>query len=101
NLIIHTSIFIQKILTLKDWNQPAHSHRQFSGSYIPSIYNYFDYIDAWRHTFLFQNVENRHSGFFCFDKTFNIDQTIQLWFVDWWLREVFSRFSNLGIGVSA
>ncbi|GAV77139.1 hypothetical protein CFOL_v3_20611, partial [Cephalotus follicularis] len=53
--------------------------------YIPSICNHFDYMDIWRRTFLFQNSENRHSWFFCFDKTFIIDQTIPLWFEDWWL----------------
>ncbi|GAV67623.1 hypothetical protein CFOL_v3_11128, partial [Cephalotus follicularis] len=35
--------------------------------------------------FLFQYIENKHSWFFCFDKTFNINQTIPFWFVDWWL----------------
>ncbi|GAV88293.1 hypothetical protein CFOL_v3_31716 [Cephalotus follicularis] len=42
-------------------------------------------MEAWRHTFLFQNSENRHSWFFCFDKTFNTYQTIPFWFIDWWL----------------
>ncbi|GAV88354.1 hypothetical protein CFOL_v3_31777, partial [Cephalotus follicularis] len=42
-------------------------------------------MDAWRHAFLFQNIENKHSWFFCFDKTFNTDQTIPYWFLDWWL----------------
>ncbi|GAV78068.1 hypothetical protein CFOL_v3_21536 [Cephalotus follicularis] len=37
-------------------------------------------MDAWRHTFLFQNSENKHSWFFCFDK-----QTTPFWFIDWWL----------------
>ncbi|GAV79565.1 hypothetical protein CFOL_v3_23030, partial [Cephalotus follicularis] len=76
NLITHTSIFIQKISTLQEWRQPSQSHRQFSSPYISSTYNYFDYMDAWKYAFLFQNIENRHSWFFCFDKTFNIDQTI-------------------------
>ncbi|GAV82312.1 hypothetical protein CFOL_v3_25764, partial [Cephalotus follicularis] len=73
NLITPTSIFIQKIITLKNWNQPPHSHRQFLGQYIPSIYNYFDYMDDWRHTFLYKNLKKRHSWFLCLDKTFNID----------------------------
>ncbi|GAV88296.1 hypothetical protein CFOL_v3_31719, partial [Cephalotus follicularis] len=69
NLITNTSIFIQKIITIKDWNQPPHSYRKFSGSFTPPIYNYFYYMNAWKHTFLFQNSENRHTWFFCFDKT--------------------------------
>ncbi|GAV83878.1 hypothetical protein CFOL_v3_27323, partial [Cephalotus follicularis] len=46
-------------------------------------YNYFDYIDCWKYTFLFQNIEDRHSWFFCFDKTFK-KQTIPYWFIDLW-----------------
>ncbi|GAV73038.1 hypothetical protein CFOL_v3_16525, partial [Cephalotus follicularis] len=46
-------------------------------------YNYFDNIDAWKHAFLFQNIENRYSWFFCFDKTFNTKQTIPYLFIDW------------------
>ncbi|GAV89061.1 hypothetical protein CFOL_v3_32481 [Cephalotus follicularis] len=40
-------------------------------------------MDAWKNTFLFQNNEDRHSWFFCFDKTFK-KQNIPFWFVDWW-----------------
>ncbi|GAV69331.1 hypothetical protein CFOL_v3_12832, partial [Cephalotus follicularis] len=85
NLITHTSIFIQKILTIKYWNEAPHSYKQFLGTFTPSIYNYFDYKDAWKYTFLFQNSENRHSWLFCFDKTFNINQTIPLWFIIYFL----------------
>ncbi|GAV71239.1 hypothetical protein CFOL_v3_14733 [Cephalotus follicularis] len=40
-------------------------------------------MNVWKNTFLFQNIEDRHSWFFCFDKTFK-KQTIPYWFVDWW-----------------
>ncbi|GAV61083.1 LOW QUALITY PROTEIN: zf-CCHC domain-containing protein/MP domain-containing protein, partial [Cephalotus follicularis] len=60
------------------------THTSFTASFDMSIYNYFDYMDAWKHAFLFQNIEDRHSWFFCFDKTFNTKQTIPYWFVDWW-----------------
>ncbi|GAV88808.1 hypothetical protein CFOL_v3_32229 [Cephalotus follicularis] len=69
--------------TLSEWGQNPHCYKQFTTSFDLPIYNYFDYIDAWKHAFLFQNIENRHSWFFCFDKTFR-KQTIPYWFVDWW-----------------
>ncbi|GAV76260.1 hypothetical protein CFOL_v3_19735, partial [Cephalotus follicularis] len=47
-------------------------------------YKYFDYIQAWHHAFLFQNIEDKRSWFFCFDKTFNLKQIIPYWFMDWW-----------------
>ncbi|GAV77000.1 hypothetical protein CFOL_v3_20472 [Cephalotus follicularis] len=40
-------------------------------------------MDAWKNTFIFQNIEDRHSWFLCFDKTFK-KQTIPYWSVDWW-----------------
>ncbi|GAV79619.1 hypothetical protein CFOL_v3_23083 [Cephalotus follicularis] len=82
-LITHTSVFILKILTLADWRQNPHYFKQFTASFDLPIYNYFDYMDAWKNTFLFQNNEDRHSWFFCFDKTFK-KQNIPFWFVDWW-----------------
>ncbi|GAV75860.1 hypothetical protein CFOL_v3_19336, partial [Cephalotus follicularis] len=82
-LITHTSVFIQKVLTLSEWGQNPHYFKQFTASFDLPIYNYFDYMDAWKNTFLFQNIENRHSWFFCFDKTFK-KQTIPCCFVDWW-----------------
>ncbi|GAV68605.1 hypothetical protein CFOL_v3_12108 [Cephalotus follicularis] len=82
SLIIHTSIFIQKIITIPEWNQVPRIHKQFSAPLVPSIYNYCDYMNAWKYAFTFQNTENRHSWFFCFDKTFNVDQKISLWFID-------------------
>ncbi|GAV77138.1 hypothetical protein CFOL_v3_20610 [Cephalotus follicularis] len=85
-LITRTSVFIQKILTIQEWGQSPQLYKQFSSPFIPSAYNYFDYIDAWKYAFLFQNIQNRHSWFFCFDKTFNIDQTIPYWFIhQWWI----------------
>ncbi|GAV88654.1 hypothetical protein CFOL_v3_32076, partial [Cephalotus follicularis] len=80
-LVTHTSVFIQKILTISEWGQSPHSYKHFSSSFEPPIYNYFDYIDAWKHAFLFQNIEDRHPWFFCFDKTFNTKQIISYWFV--------------------
>ncbi|GAV91065.1 hypothetical protein CFOL_v3_34465, partial [Cephalotus follicularis] len=82
-LITHTSVFILKILTLSEWGQNPHYFKQFTASFDLPIYNYFDYMDAWKNTFLFQNNEDRHSWFFCFDKTFK-NQNIPYWFVDWW-----------------
>ncbi|GAV84004.1 hypothetical protein CFOL_v3_27449, partial [Cephalotus follicularis] len=82
-LITHTSVFIQKILTLSEWGQNPHYYKQFTASFDLPIYNYFDYIDAWKHAFLFQNIEDRHSWFLYFDKTFK-KQTIPYWFVNWW-----------------
>ncbi|GAV67207.1 hypothetical protein CFOL_v3_10715 [Cephalotus follicularis] len=81
-LITHTSVFILKILTLAEWGQNPHYFKQFTASFDLPIYNYFDYMDAWKNTFLFQNNEDRHSWFFCFDKTFK-KQNIPYWFVDW------------------
>ncbi|GAV87744.1 hypothetical protein CFOL_v3_31170, partial [Cephalotus follicularis] len=83
-LVTHTSIFIQKKLTISDWGQSPFTYKQFSSSFDLPIYNYFDYIYAWKHAFLFQNIEDRHSWFFCFDKTFNTKQIIPYWFIDMW-----------------
>ncbi|GAV90341.1 hypothetical protein CFOL_v3_33750, partial [Cephalotus follicularis] len=59
-------------------------YKQFSSSFDIPVYNYFDYVQAWHNTFLFQNIEDKHSWFFCFDKTFNSKQIIPYWFIDWW-----------------
>ncbi|GAV81780.1 hypothetical protein CFOL_v3_25233, partial [Cephalotus follicularis] len=83
-LITHTSVFIQKIITITEWGQPPHNYKHFSSSFDIPVYNYFDYIQAWHHAFLFQNIEDRYSWFFCFDKTFNAKQIIPYWFMDWW-----------------
>ncbi|GAV83429.1 hypothetical protein CFOL_v3_26876, partial [Cephalotus follicularis] len=83
-LITHTSVFIHKIITTSEWGQPPHHYKQFSSSFDIPVYNYFDYIQAWNHAFLFQNIEDRHSWFFCFDKTFNPKQIILYWFMEWW-----------------
>ncbi|GAV81708.1 hypothetical protein CFOL_v3_25162, partial [Cephalotus follicularis] len=83
-LITHTSVFIQKIITIAQWGQPPHHYKHFSSSFDILVYNYFDYIQAWHHAFLFQNIEERHSWFFCIDKTFNAEQIIPYWFMDWW-----------------
>ncbi|GAV88237.1 hypothetical protein CFOL_v3_31660, partial [Cephalotus follicularis] len=80
-LITHISVFIQQILTLSEWGQNPHYFKQFTASFDLPIYNYSDYMEAWKYTFLFQNIEDRHSWFFCFDKTFK-KQTIPYWFVD-------------------
>ncbi|GAV92286.1 hypothetical protein CFOL_v3_35667, partial [Cephalotus follicularis] len=80
----HTSVFIQKIITIAEWGQPPHHYKHFSSSFDIPVYNYFDYIQAWNQAFLFQNIEDRPSWFFCFDKTFNTKQTIPYWFIDWW-----------------
>ncbi|GAV69019.1 hypothetical protein CFOL_v3_34681, partial [Cephalotus follicularis] len=83
-LITHTSVFGQKIMNIAEWGQPPHKYKQFSSSFDISVYNYFDYIQAWKHVFLFQNIEDKHSWFFCFDKIFNTKQIIPYWFMDWW-----------------
>ncbi|GAV79478.1 hypothetical protein CFOL_v3_22943, partial [Cephalotus follicularis] len=83
-LITHTSVFIQKIITIAEWGQPPHHYKHFSSFFDILVYNYFDYTQAWHHAFLFQNIEDKHSWFFCFDKTFNSKQIIPDWFMDWW-----------------
>ncbi|GAV77393.1 LOW QUALITY PROTEIN: hypothetical protein CFOL_v3_20864, partial [Cephalotus follicularis] len=80
-LTTHTSVS-KKIITIPEWGQSPHSYRYFSSSFDPPTYNYFDYMDA---AFLFQNIENKHSWFFCFDKTFNNNKILPYWFIDWWL----------------
>ncbi|GAV61936.1 hypothetical protein CFOL_v3_05461, partial [Cephalotus follicularis] len=85
NLVTHTTIFIQKILTVTDRGQAPLYAKQFSSPFVPSTYNYFDYIDAWKYAFLFQNTENKHFWFFYIDKTFDKNQFIPYWFINWWV----------------
>ncbi|GAV83353.1 hypothetical protein CFOL_v3_26801, partial [Cephalotus follicularis] len=73
-----------KIITITEWGQPLHHYKHFSSSFDIPVYNYFYYIQAWHHAFLFKNIEDRHSWFFCFDKTFNARQIIPYWFMDMW-----------------
>ncbi|GAV83330.1 hypothetical protein CFOL_v3_26778, partial [Cephalotus follicularis] len=67
-IITHTSVFIQKNLTISKWGQNSITINNLQHHLI----------------FLFQNIEDRNSWSFCFDKTFNTKQTIPYWFVDWW-----------------
>ena len=62
NGIAYSKCKILKVLNEKDWDQNIFTHKIFSEKFDPQTIDYFDYKNAWYHTFCIR--PNSHSWVF-------------------------------------
>ena len=63
--IAYSKCKILKVLNEKDWDQHIFTHKRFSEKFDPQTFDYYDYKNAWYHTFCIR--PNSHSWFFNWD----------------------------------
>ena len=66
NGIAYSKCKILKVLNEKDWDQIIFTHKRFSEKLDPQTFDYYDYKNAWYHTFCIR--PNSHSWFFNWDE---------------------------------
>jgi hypothetical protein len=77
--IIFSKFKINKVLSPSDWNQPPSEVKNFSRTFIPQNYSYYDYMVAWYH---FLDIEPfNHTWFIWFNK--DISLRFPNWFIKW------------------
>jgi hypothetical protein len=77
--IIFSKFKINKVLSPSDWGQPSSEVKNFSRTFIPQSYSYFDYMLAW---YYFLDVEPfNHTWFIWFNK--DISLKFPNWFIKW------------------
>ena len=76
-------VFISEIKLPIDYGFNPNEPRIVQGTR-DMFYNYWDYVQAWKNVFLFQDEKNRHSWFMRFNPSFNLKRLPQ-WFPFWWL----------------
>jgi len=77
---LYMSVYLDKVLLLKDWGDHPPQPIMLSNSELS--YSYYDYMDAWFRFMLYQNSANNHCWFINFDKKFT--GILPLWFSKWW-----------------
>ncbi|KAG8633694.1 hypothetical protein MANES_18G139633v8, partial [Manihot esculenta] len=86
-LIAYSSIQIKRVVYPKDWPiSSLYTATQFKTlKKYSTLYNYFDYIDAWTNIFCIQNPTTTHSWLIYFDQQ-SIKTTTKFsnWFLKWW-----------------
>ena len=63
--IAYSKCKIQKVLNEKEWDQNIFTHKKFSQNFDPQTFDYYDYKNAWFHTFCVR--PSTHSWFFNWD----------------------------------
>ena len=79
--IAYSKCKIQKVFTEKDWDQKIFTHKRFSQNFDPQTFDFYDYKNAWFHTFCVR--PSTHSWFFNWDE--KIQNQFPNWFQEWWL----------------
>ena len=79
--IIYHSVYINTPISEKDWGDHPSSYRSLKGFDI--LFSYYDYIDAWSKSFLYQSANIDHSWFISFHRE-NSGGILPLWFIKWW-----------------
>ena len=74
--IIFHKLFIVHIISLADWRDFPYIYHNIDNT----VFNYYDYQDAWYHIFYHQNKTFIHSWFLNFDHKF--DRKFPLWFLN-------------------
>ena len=64
--IAYSKCKIQKVFTEKDWDQKNFTHKRFSQNFDPQTFDFYDYKNAWFHTFCVR--PSTHSWFFNWDE---------------------------------
>ncbi|KAG8651192.1 hypothetical protein MANES_07G100510v8 [Manihot esculenta] len=86
-IIPYSSIQIKWVVHPKDWSiSSLYTATQFKTlKKYSTLYNYFDYIDAWTNVFCIQNPTTIHSWLIYFDQQ-SIKTTTKFrnWFLKWW-----------------
>ena len=81
NGIAYSKCKILKVLNEKDWDQNPFTHKRFSENFDPQTFDFYDYKNAWYHTFCIR--PNSHSWFFNWDE--KMQKSFPNWFQEWWL----------------
>ena len=81
NDIAYSKCKILKVLNEKEWDQNIFTHKRFSEKFDPQTFDFYDYKNAWYHTFCIR--PNSHSWFFNWDE--NMQKSFPNWFQEWWL----------------
>ena len=81
NGIAYSKYKILKVLNEKDWDQSIFTHKRFSKNFDPQTFDFYDYKNAWHHTFCIR--PNSHSWFFNWDE--KMQKSFPNWFQEWWL----------------
>ncbi|KAL4613897.1 hypothetical protein ACB092_07G015100 [Castanea dentata] len=82
NKIIYHSVYLKNIVTEASWGHSPTFTKSLPKHSVP--YSYHDYIDAWFKFMLHQNETMTHSWFINFDKEFDNNADLPLWFIRWW-----------------
>ena len=93
NRVGYSKVVIKQILTPSQWRAQPWITRNFSQTFEPQFYNYYDYMEAWDRFLLFQDNIYRHTWFFdliCIERktwwyqdgslTCGILMVLKLWF---------------------
>ena len=81
NDIAYSKCIIQKVFNEKEWGQNLFTHKRFSQNFDPQTFDFYDYKNAWFHTFCVR--PSSHSWFFNWDD--QIQKYFPNWFQEWWL----------------
>ncbi|KAM7488844.1 hypothetical protein LguiB_026328 [Lonicera macranthoides] len=70
--IAFSKAFIKGVISIEEWGLNPNKEQMLRTNYSdnrtdPRTYNYWDYIDAWKKAFLYQNQYNSHTWFFRID----------------------------------
>lgn len=79
--IIYRSVYLVKFIPEEKWGPTSASTKVLPNSPVP--YSYYDYIIAWFRFTLHQNETMTHLWFVNFDKAFNDNDKLPLWFIRW------------------
>ncbi|KAI4313346.1 hypothetical protein L6164_026332 [Bauhinia variegata] len=80
----HSTVRIEKVLSLKDWGQPPYQTKKFSINYNPIGYSYWDYISAWENVLYIQNKNFSHTWLLFFNQS--VKYYFPPWFLVWWVK---------------
>nr|KYP34346.1 polyprotein [Cajanus cajan] len=81
---------ILKIITPDEWNQPLYKTNNFTRTFEPQQYSYYDYIDGWTN-FLYLHPKT-HSWFIWFRR--GISLKFPKWFLEWFIKFGLEIFPN-------
>lgn len=82
--ILYCKVLLINTITLKEWGQPPGRAKEFQMIKDGPVqkYNYWDYVQAWRKAFFFQNKNHTFSIFFHIGTSFS--HPTPNWFRTWW-----------------
>ncbi|KAM7459712.1 hypothetical protein LguiA_036706 [Lonicera macranthoides] len=91
--IAFSKAFIKGVISIEEWGLNPNKAQALQTHYsddrnAPRFYNYWDYIDAWKKAFLYQNQYNSHTWFFRIDKLKSDDsylESLPHWFFQWFI----------------